>query len=360
MNKNTFDLLNNYLPYGLLYKFEPKSELLNGDLTEIQLIKNINLIEKFNQISFINSIKDLNKNDFIEAIEKHYLYFKDLHKNEPYLNNYWLSKTNYLILNSTIEPNLKEAFREYFHEKHFPEKDNLKNWKDVKYYYDYYLRNIDLNINSVDYVNKISAKFFDSEIFDICHRAKVEIEKGVINKCIDTNIIKHDLKLLDKRHFEFIEKHNLNHTDKMHVYNAYFETMQYLYDNLFNWFNSISQFETEPLQSNRENKSIESKEPKNKYPKIFKNGYAYEMFIELKNLTVDKNPLADYGFIYYKLIDKKIGAINNNITHPIFIDFLRKEFDVDIVAKKFTFKDQKNKQQTYKTILEKYKTNIID
>lgn len=120
---------------------------------------------------------------------------------------------------------------------------------------------------------------------------------------------------------------------------------------------------SEPQQSNTlplNTDKNESKEPENKYPKIFKNGYAYQMFIELKNLTVDKNHLADYGFIYYKLFDKKVGAINDNITHPKFINFLVKEFNADIVAKKFTFKNQQNKQQAYNTTLEKYKDNIID
>lgn len=295
INTEKFKRLNDFLPYGLLYDFEPKIELLKGDLTEIQLIKNIKLIEKFNQVSFINSIKNLNRDEFIETVEKHYLYFKYNHTNEPYLVNYWLFKSKELILNSKIEPINKKAFEVFFDSKHFPENDNLKNWKDVKYSYDYYLKNVDLNISSIEYIEKLSNKFYDSEIYNICHRARVEIEKGITDKSINTTTIKIDLESLNKRHRELIERHNLNHADKMPIYKAYFETMQYLYDYLLNWFNSVTQSKNEPqLFTNASLNTIKEIRELN-YPRYSFN-YLNELIERCKNDGYSIQPMFDkYG-----------------------------------------------------------------
>lgn len=192
--------------------------------------------------------------------------------------------------------------------------------------------------NAERYVNTIKSNFFDN-----WH--KRNIDKSPIKGWVSI-----------KGKYFLILSHAV--VEKMGFYSGIVNRVEQLISDYTQQFSTF--YVHEPQQSTKETKSIDSKEPENKYPKIFKNSYAYQMFIELKKLTVDKNPLADYGFIYYKLIDKKIGAINDNITHPKFIDFLRKEFDVDITAKKFTFKNQQNKQQAYNTTLEKYKANIID
>ena len=97
----------------------------------------------------------------------------------------------------------------------------------------------------------------------------------------------------------------------------------------------------------------------NPYENIFKNGEAYQMFTELKNLTVtDKNIVADFSFIYHKMKDKSIYAIKKNVTQPDFIEFLNKNFGTNISVNKLPFKNPSSKQQTFKTILEKYKDFI--
>jgi len=111
-----------------------------------------------------------------------------------------------------------------------------------------------------------------------------------------------------------------------------------------------NQVETQPIKTDIQN---------NPYPKIFKNLASYQMFIELKELTVTENIVADYSFIYHKLINEKLGAINDTVTHPIFINFLKKEYELDISANKLPFKDPKNKQPLYTTILNKYIADIV-
>lgn len=355
-NNNKFDMISKHLPYGLLYDFRPKNELLAGELTDTQIIKNIKLIENFNERGFISSIKGLNEVDFIKEVNKHYLYFEQNHKDKPYLTNNWLSKTKDLIMNEReIKPEDKELFNMYFHEKHFPKDNNLKNWGDVKYYYSNYLNNIEINIDSIDYINKLSDDFFNGEIYNICHRAWVEIEKGISNNSINTVTIENDLKKLSNRHYALIEKYKLNHADKMPSYRAFFDTMQYLYDHLINLFDEIN---SQPLQSIKEPKSIESNEPENPYPTIFVNGYAYQMFLKLKELTVKKvTELADYAFIFHSMKTEKF--IDKDTKHKKFIEFLNDNHSTDISAIKFTFKKQDYKEPTYSSILNQYKPLIL-
>jgi hypothetical protein len=97
----------------------------------------------------------------------------------------------------------------------------------------------------------------------------------------------------------------------------------------------------------------------NPHPTIFKNGHAYSMFLELKELTVGRFVVADYAFIYNKMKDKKLKAINDIVTEPIFIKFLNEEYKTEIHVIKLPFKNQQNKQQLYKTILDKYEGNIL-
>jgi hypothetical protein len=348
INKEKFELLKAYLPYGLLYDFKPKNDFLNGDLTESQIIKNIKLIENFNQIQFINSIKNLNEHDFIKEINKQYLAFKYNHTNEPYLTNYWLFKTNELINdNRDIEPTNKEAFKQFFHSIHFPENDNLKNWKDVKYSYTYYLDKIELNINSIDYINSLSNRFIDGEIYNICHRAKVEIENGITNKTLDTLIIENDLNKLSKRHYDLIEKHNLNHVDKMPDYRAYFDTMQYLYDYLIDFLNEINN-----IKNGNEKRNIESVVPENKHPEIFSNGYAYQIFIEWhKKHKTKGNHLANYSFLIQKMLSEKlIFGLKQNY----YLDFLDK-YEISITKIKL-LSEIADKSELYLEIKQRVKT----
>jgi hypothetical protein len=150
----------------------------------------------------------------------------------------------------------------------------------------------------------------------------------------------------------------LSHTERLIKKNINDRYLRYAFDNWLKEIQPLSQPQPQnSLPIIEENK--DSKEPINLYPKIFKNGYAWEMFLELKRLSVDKNPLADYSFIYFKMFDKRLGAINETVTHPIFIKFLNDNCDTDISAKKLTFKDQLNKHKLYSTTLNKFQADIL-
>ena len=97
----------------------------------------------------------------------------------------------------------------------------------------------------------------------------------------------------------------------------------------------------------------------NPYDDIFKNGSAYQMFMELKMYTVtNKNVVADYSFIYHKMKHKSINGIKKNVTQPDFIEFLNENFDTTISVKKLPFKNPSSNHLAYKIILSKYIDSI--
>lgn len=135
----------------------------------------------------------------------------------------------------------------------------------------------------------------------------------------------------------------------------------YYYDLLVEWV-SFLEFKKSTLKPSQATKEVNENETyENLYPLIFKNGYAFYLFLDLKSLTVkERTKVADYSFIFHKMKDKSIRAINESTTEPIFIKFLNDNFQADITAVKLPFKNPDYKQQTYNTLLNKYKTGILN
>lgn len=71
------------------------------------------------------------------------------------------------------------------------------------------------------------------------------------------------------------------------------------------------------------------KEPKNKYPNIFSNGWAYRAFIIIEEIIAvnEKTYNADYALIYYCLQFPDIQAISNNVDKETFTEFINKRLN---------------------------------
>lgn len=92
----------------------------------------------------------------------------------------------------------------------------------------------------------------------------------------------------------------------------------------------------------------------NAYPYIFKNVSSYNMFLELKKMSVSQNTkLADYSFIFHSM--RRNGFILEHTKHRVFIEFLNNKFDEDISVLKFPFKNQKSKQLIFSNLIDIYK-----
>jgi hypothetical protein len=99
--------------------------------------------------------------------------------------------------------------------------------------------------------------------------------------------------------------------------------------------------------------------PINHFPLIFKNRDSYEMFLELKSLSVkEKTTVADYSFIFHQMKDKSIKAINSNVTEPMFIEFLNLNFKTNIDVRKLPFRKPEYKKQLYSVVFNKFKDRI--
>ena len=120
-----------------------------------------------------------------------------------------------------------------------------------------------------------------------------------------------------------------------------------------------SKKENEIAAEEKTNKQGRRSEVHNPYPLIFIDGVAYQIFCDLKSMTVkDNTKLADYSFIYHKMKASKL--IVGQVKHKTFIDFLRDYFKVDISASKFPFKDQLAKKPVFDEILRKYESKMND
>lgn len=90
---------------------------------------------------------------------------------------------------------------------------------------------------------------------------------------------------------------------------------------------------------------------------IFKNKYAYEMFLKLKELTIKgaKYETANYAFIFHKMV--KLKYINK-VKHEVFMKFLNDFHDTHITNEKFPFKNPQNKQALFASVLKDFQSKI--
>lgn len=103
------------------------------------------------------------------------------------------------------------------------------------------------------------------------------------------------------------------------------------------------------------------REPENPFPLIFINGYSYEMFEELRKLTVGNNSkriAADYGFIFHKMKyhsrENESLGLNIGVSEPTFINFLIKDLKIAFDSERLPNRNPDNKQALYNTTLNKY------
>ncbi|MES2432185.1 MAG: hypothetical protein V4556_14720 [Bacteroidota bacterium] len=181
----------------------------------------------------------------------------------------------------------------------------------------------------------------DTEIIHTSHWETVFIYKDLIKIQAYINRI---IKKGRKPGYDFIHSPNYLFQEKNKMLPEIYA------QSCWNYFEWLNEFEKP--------QDIDAK-PNNPYPEVFKNGYAYEMFIELKQLLINPDTVtADYSFIYHKMFSKSLKAINQSVTQPSFIDFINSQFDADITSRKLPFKNPKHKQGIYNTILSRFKNNI--
>jgi hypothetical protein len=119
----------------------------------------------------------------------------------------------------------------------------------------------------------------------------------------------------------------------------------------------INSFEDEDLKVKTNTSNPNKEVPENPFPTIFKNGYAYQMFLKLKATTViQRSELADYSFIFNKM--KNENFIIKDTKHKTFIEFLNKNCEANISAPKFQYKNQRIKEPAYNTILNEFQPLI--
>lgn len=127
----------------------------------------------------------------------------------------------------------------------------------------------------------------------------------------------------------------------------------------YNWLEStfFNKMSNDIFQSIEPKADDKKKEPNNPFQNVFLSEFSYQLFIELKELLVKpETQLSDYGFIFNKMKAKEL--INKDTKHKTFIDILNNNFDAEINADKFPFRNQKVHVHVFNEIYKKYKQNI--
>jgi hypothetical protein len=118
--------------------------------------------------------------------------------------------------------------------------------------------------------------------------------------------------------------------------------------------NSIS----ETSDSDNPNKLSDADELKEKleakvYTTVFIDKNAFSFFKELKKIIVKKkSELADYSFIFHKML--KQNLLVKNIKQKDFIDYLNKHQDAEISYRKLNFKNQPHNLKLFEIVFNKF------
>jgi hypothetical protein len=284
----------------------------------------------------------------------------------------------------------------------------LRNYEDViyamKYLMEYYPNGLIFYPDGLNgFEGSLQRANFNIGIKFLCE----QIEKYIHNHSIDhikllNNGIANKIQRVESMFEVFVSVTDYNKfkTTKIYYRYSYMETMLICSDefysrcsafckgggernNMESWYGTLEILYTETITllsvakdkindlfTQKELKQIESKSEvtdtssngnnENPFPFIFKNDHAFDMFMELKNLTVKQNSIvADYSYIFHKMKHKDLGAINKSVTQPVFIEFLNSTQNTDISVNKLPFRNPSSKQPVYSTVLDKYKAKII-
>jgi len=100
-------------------------------------------------------------------------------------------------------------------------------------------------------------------------------------------------------------------------------------------------------------------EEKNPYEHIFVNVHAYKFFMKLKENTVKSSTyVANYSYIYHKLINKNLGAIWSTVRPSDFCKFLETEMEVAFSPRKLPYNNSNTNSAAFNILLAEYKNDI--
>jgi len=124
-------------------------------------------------------------------------------------------------------------------------------------------------------------------------------------------------------------------------------------------FNNLLHIELFNIETSINKTDAINKEPENKYPDVFIDGYAYDLFEKLREEinTNEKHNYADFSFIMQNMIKDNYLKQTN---HLKLIKFLDKYYKTNIEEKynQFNTSDSRTKNQVYKRLNNKYKAQI--
>lgn len=122
--------------------------------------------------------------------------------------------------------------------EYFSKDKPFLNFNEMIWHFDCLLINCDVDIE-LENVKRVSSVLKEAEIYNICHRAKQEIQNQVFVQNNNTKALikwtNDKLTGIESRINKIIADNELNHIDKMPKYYLFFEVTRSFWD-FYNWF----------------------------------------------------------------------------------------------------------------------------
>lgn len=159
--------------------------------------------------------------------------------------------------------------------------------------------------------------------------------------------------------YDFVQSPNCPYRNPNKIPNQVYAQCCWSYLKWLENFDYTKENESDPEFEMTSLQTDDIKEPYNPNTEIFKNGYAYNLFIELKQAIVLPNTkLADYGFIYHFLKHGELKAINKGVSHDTFINYLNNKHDAMIKTIKLVNTNTPRKTNIANNLIENYRAHI--
>lgn len=314
-NIDSFDsAYKEVLPCGFYYDTKRGVSTSGDERTKDEWVRLLKLMCGFNDTDFINEIKDLSEEKFVKELNVQYAYFNRKRNKNMVL---WLLHTEKLIFKKIGNKYLLFAFDEWLSTKR-PIREEL----EVK--------------------NEIFLKLI-----------------GLIGNHNNPNTIQPVYYYIN----DVLKYNNLNPIQAIEI------VLQMAGSVSPDWNKNVIPFiidylkEIQTLSQPQPQKSLpiieENKEPENPFKRIFINGYAYELFLKLKEeIAVDqKKDYSNYSFIFQSMLTDEYLLQTN---HKKLIDFLDNEFKTSIGLKynQFNTSDTLEKKKVYSRYNKHFKPKI--
>ncbi|MDQ3022685.1 MAG: hypothetical protein M3R36_19290 [Bacteroidota bacterium] len=309
------EIYTSIIPNGLFYESELHKNVINDStnrlseffLTENDFIDAVKRILRFNNLRFINDIKNLKEPEFTKELNIQY----NLYSRRGRDVFQWLQHTQRLIIEGLIMSRVENRYL-------------------LSAFVEWYNMKINQNSEHNEKI-KISVKLIG---------LNEDHQKSLNNENITSPVFIHIKDVLKNSNITKEQARDIL-LDTKGTWSK--ELNKNVIEPIINYLERIA-----PLQSGViKHEKTDAKVPENPFPKIFINYKGFQIFEAFKTeIITDATEYADYSFLFDNL---KKDEFIHDMKHKTFIEFLGKEYEAKFTAnyKQFKYSETNHKKATY-------------